>query len=466
MPQRAGIFYFKKMDMKSVYYRTAFKGLIILCLAFVSFTSNAQPWFYGFGTGTGIHSSSFSTSFLPAAPSGTSRVRVGTGGGSLNLENPGLISLGSGSELRIVAPTSASLNKFAVYDFAAGKSFTLKFTIRLGNSLGAANAGSGIFSMFIGDGTSYSNDSGFAGASVFTGIQWVFGAAGVITTNYRATSTWTTIAGAPFVQGNDYVVEIYGNNTTGTINYTNGIAQDVAPNTFDLFVNGVLVGNNLAKAQLPGDVNIDSFMFYGETSTSNVANIFLDNIFYTNEIALTPLPVTLLTFSTKADKYNQNLSWTYESPERFDYFELEHSRDGQKFNALDRISEGAISSRAYKANYTHVRPGAGIHYYRLKMVDLDGSFVYSQVIQGKIEGSGSVRPLSTFISSEGLNVSVETSVSSLELRLVDQLGRSIYHATQAAEAGIINIPVSNLGAGVYFLQVNADGVIETYKLVR
>ncbi|MBK7428574.1 MAG: T9SS type A sorting domain-containing protein, partial [Saprospiraceae bacterium] len=57
-------------------------------------------------------------------------------------------------------------------------------------------------------------------------------------------------------------------------------------------------------------------------------------------------------------------------------------------------------------------------------------------------------------------------VSSLELRLVDQLGRTIYHSTQAAEAGIINIPVSNLGSGVYFLQVNADGVMETHKLVR
>jgi hypothetical protein len=203
--------------------------------------------------------------------------------------------------------------------------------------------------------------------------------------------------------------------------------------------------------------------FMVRLSQASGERVMIDNFSYT---IFTPLPINLITFSTKADKNNQNLSWTYESPERFDYFEVEHSRDGQKFNVLDRISEGAFSSRAYKADYTHVRPGAGIHYYRLKMVDLDGSFIYSQVIQGKIEGSGSVRPLSTFISSEGLNVSIETSVSSLELRLVDQLGRSIYHSTQSAEAGIINIPVSNLGAGVYFLQVNADGVIETYKLVR
>lgn len=178
------------------------------------------------------------------------------------------------------------------------------------------------------------------------------------------------------------------------------------------------------------------------------------------------LPVTLLTFNTKTDKQNQILSWTYESPERFDYFEIEHSRDGKSFNALDRVSEGAIASRSYKADYTHIRPGTGIHYYRLKMVDLDGSFAYSQVVQGRIDGSGSVRPLSTFISSEGLNVSVDASVSSLELRLVDQLGRTIFHSTQSAEAGIIQIPLNNLSAGLYFLQVNADGMMETHKLLR
>jgi hypothetical protein len=178
------------------------------------------------------------------------------------------------------------------------------------------------------------------------------------------------------------------------------------------------------------------------------------------------LPVTLLTFNTIAQKNNQLIYWTYESAERFDYFELEHSRDAINFSALGRITAAELTTKSGEAKYLHLNPGAGIHYYRLKMADLDGSYKHSHVIQGKIEGNGAVRPLSTFIGTEGLDVNIETSLSSLELRLVDHLGRTIYHSAQAAEAGILNIPVSNLSSGLYFLQVNADGVIETHKLIR
>lgn len=178
------------------------------------------------------------------------------------------------------------------------------------------------------------------------------------------------------------------------------------------------------------------------------------------------LPVNLLTFNTTAQKNNQLLSWTYESAERFDYFEVEHSREGKNFLAVGRVGDSELTTKSGQAKFLHLNPGAGIHYYRLKMVDLDGTFEHSHVIQGRIEGKGSIRPLSTFISSEGLNVNVEAGVSSLELRLVDHLGRTIYRSTQTAEPGIIHIPLSNLSAGHYFLQINADGERETYKLLR
>ncbi len=268
---------------------------------------------------------------------------------------------------------------------------------------------------------------------------------------YQIGSTVTDITGGTWVStGLSFDSPITG--ATGTL-----VLDGNATGNKEENITIMLTGLNLGIGQ--------EIMFRWEDLNDSGNDHFLaiDNVSVTFNA---PLPVTLLTFNTKTDKNNQILSWTYESPERFDYFQIEHSRDGKSFNSLDRVAEGEIASRAYKANYTHVRPGAGIHYYRLKMVDLDGSFAYSQVVQGRIDGNGSVRPLSTFISAEGLNVSVETSVSSLELRLVDQLGRTMYHSTQAAEAGIINIPVSNLTAGLYFLQVHADGVMETHKLVR
>lgn len=90
----------------------------------------------------------------------------------------------------------------------------------------------------------------------------------------------------PIAQGNVYVVEVFGNNTTSTINYTyNGSSFSVAAYKQDIYINSLLIGDDLAKSGLSNDVNVDSWMCYGESSTGNVANIFLDDITYSNSIA-------------------------------------------------------------------------------------------------------------------------------------------------------------------------------------
>lgn len=131
--------------------------------------------------------------------------------------------------------------------------------MRLGASDGSATGASfGTWYFFAGDGDIFSNSTGFAGAQVFTGIQWVFGTSGTITTNVRVGANWTGITGTPFSQGVTYTVDIYGNNSTAIANYTYGTAQSVAANTMDIWINGTLVADDIGKAQLGNDVNIDS----------------------------------------------------------------------------------------------------------------------------------------------------------------------------------------------------------------
>lgn len=202
----------------------------------------------------------------------------------------------------------------------------------------------------------------------------------------------------------------------------------------------------------------------GNGGSTNGQALSIDDVSIT--AVLEALPVTLLSFNTVSNKENQVLSWTYESPENFSYFDIEHSRDAKNFTSIGKVLEGENISGKFTANFTHINPGSGFHYYRLKMLDLNGSFKYSQVIQCKIESISFIRPLSTFISSEGLSISVERSVRLLELTLVDQLGRRVYHSKQPAEKGFLNIPITHLNQELYYLQINADGEINTYKLIR
>lgn len=292
-----------------------------------------QQWHYNFGTSTGTYNtaSGIITDFLPNTElnAGNDRVRIGTQGGSWNLEDQ-VIIFGGSSYLRGVAPTGSSVNKFSIYDYTGAKSFTMRFKIRLGDSGGTNTATAGTWSLFIGDGTGYSDNTTFSGSQVFTGIRFVFGASGAITASYRNVSSWTQLSGTPFVQGVTYTVDIYGNNTTAAINYTYSTAQSVASNKFDLWIDGVLVGDDLSKAQLSNNVNIDSWMIYGESSASNQANIFLDDFDYTNSIADNPLPVELTSFtaastSSANGELNVNLNWQTATEVNNYGFEIEKS---------------------------------------------------------------------------------------------------------------------------------------------
>ena len=268
-----------------------FKAFAIACLSLAIPQINlvGQSTTNEFGTGTGSHTTGFSTTFLPNPSSGTSYVRIGSTGGSVNLQTPGVPGLGCLTEVRAVAPTTASVVKFTPFlnYTTASSSGYLKFNMLLGSSTGTNSVTSGTWSMFLGNGAMYNDANAFVGSQIFSGFQFVFGASGAVTTNYRNGSGWTPISPG-ISQGNIYTIELVMNNSAALINYTYGSAQSVAAYRFDLWVNGTLVGNDLNKAQLANGTALDDLCFYGESSASNAANIFVDDVEMVG-----PIPATI-----------------------------------------------------------------------------------------------------------------------------------------------------------------------------
>ncbi|MDZ4200448.1 MAG: hypothetical protein U1E27_14330 [Kiritimatiellia bacterium] len=258
------------------------KILAITAAMMMAGNAGAALWTYDFGTGTGSYvTAAASTTFLPtpSTDGGTARVRVGTGAGGFFLENPGNASLGSGTELRITAATATSVNKFSIYDFSdAANVFSLGFTAEL------LNGANGNFQFFAGDGASFSDNSSFSGAHVFSGLEWAYGASDTLTTRYRSGANWVSLSGASFEQSKIYEIAIFGNNSAASAGYVlNGTNYTVAVNTWDLWVNGTRVAG-LAKAQLAAEGVVDSFMFIGQSSTGNAATLRVDDIWYANAI--------------------------------------------------------------------------------------------------------------------------------------------------------------------------------------
>jgi len=254
--------------------------VMIISLAGLSQTSTQN-----FGTGTGSQTSQTgSTLFLPNPTSGTTWARGGATAPNApivlsNTSNP----LGTaGSYVRAVASSSTSVAKLSPWvGYTGGTEFYTSFKILFGDASAGSTATTGSWSFYQGAGAMYSDASDFAGAQVFTGLRFTYGVGGAITLTYRGGSNFinTGLTQTTFSSATIYTIEIVGNNkTSGTINYSyNGGAQSVAVQKFDLYINGTLIGDDLAEALLPANTSVTSGTFIGISSTSNAANIFVDD---------------------------------------------------------------------------------------------------------------------------------------------------------------------------------------------
>jgi hypothetical protein len=475
-------------------------GLII---ALLYYSLSAQPWIYEFGTSSEIYNTSGteSTTFLPQPMTngGEDFIRMSNGaGGSFNLENQ-VISFGSLSYLRIVAPTTGSVNKFSIYDYLPSQAFTLRFNMRLGASDGSAiGASSGNWYLFGGDGARYSNGSGFANSETFLGLKWVFNISGTITTSVLNGGLWVSLAGTPFGQGTDYLVEIAGNNSASTINYTYGASQSVAQNKFDIWVNGLLVGDDIGKSLLPDLANIDSWMFYGESSAGNVANIFLDNFEYSNQIE-NPLPVELTSFTGFVNNDNIMLSWATATEVNNYGFEIERNTPlnplsrGEVEDVWEKIGfvNGNGNSNSPKSySFVDDDVSAGSYLYRLKQIDNDGKFEYSKTVEVLI-----IKPdafaleqnyPNPFNPATKIKYTIPTSPQSppseggeakqgwfTVLKVYDVLGNEVATlVNETQQPGIYEVEFNagtglagSISSGVYFYRLQAGDFVENKKMV-
>ncbi len=241
-----------------------------------------QIWTYDFGDEDGTHDSGESTTFLPSLQVDggfSARVRVGGGEGSFELENPGNPNLGTFSQLRMTASSSTANNIFEIIEYDdASPTFYIRFTIRL------IEGEDGLHEFFIGSGGNFGGNNS-ARPNGFSVLTWNFDSEGV-TTERRTQSGSSSESGIgdSFELDQLYVVEIYGNNTSGSQSYYRDGEQHNLPSTqWSLWLNGEQVGtwdgqlDNLEEGNL-----IDSFRFQNRNSDDNQAQIEIDDIVYAN----------------------------------------------------------------------------------------------------------------------------------------------------------------------------------------
>jgi len=239
--------------------------------------------------------------------------------------------------------------------------------------------------------------------------------------------------------------------TTKRANATSSQGVNTADNTQHSSIN---VGNNKNHIQFD-----DITGFSGGTAVLHI-----------NRLAL---PVEFTAFNARVyDACNVNLDWRVATEINFSHYEVERSTDAKNFELIRRVKGRNLNDQTY--NYQDENLRENTYYYRLKMMDVDGSFEYSKTIivvmtceaekvsvfPNPIGESGNVLTL------EFEDIAKDRTISVL---LLDVLGKQWKEVEVKLEAGNSRVPLelSELPSGTYYLRFsNIKGRSQTLRFIR
>lgn len=166
---------------------------------------------------------------------------------------------------------------------------------------------------------------------------------------------------------------------------------------------------------------------------------------------LTALPVELIKFSGAEVEGETILKWTTASEINNEFFEIQGSNDGIIWETITYVTGSGNSS--VELNYAENLGDDQNRFYRLKQVDFDGSFDYSNVIYVKRQGISSAQ-LMVFPSPANSQINIvaeDLNKGDYDLKVIGINGAIVRSESSLNfETGnMISFNVDNLAEGVY-----------------
>jgi len=179
------------------------------------------------------------------------------------------------------------------------------------------------------------------------------------------------------------------------------------------------------------------------------------------------LPIELAEFTAKSTSQSEvTIEWVTLSEDNNDYFTIERSSNGNKWNPIGTIEgQGTTSTRSHY-NFIDKNPLPGTSFYRLVQTDFDGTYSFSDVVSlnrivddaliSKIYPNPSTGTINWF-TSLGPDQMVEFCIKDVQGKVVAQ---NTMNATHRMSANM-----DQLTDGVYFVYLNSETFSKAQKVV-
>ena len=183
----------------------------------------------------------------------------------------------------------------------------------------------------------------------------------------------------------------------------------------------------------------------------------------------TPLPVELISFSAGVDNNRQvTLHWSTASETNNSHFSVERSTDGRSFESIGLVAGNGDSDREISYSFSDINPVAGRSFYRLRQVDFNGEFEYTEILTVWLDQVAPYFKVYPNPVEAGTPLLVEWGApgESIKVKLTDLGGKTAYAGTHRPDGGISTINTQGLSPGTYLLRVsNGTGQSQAYRVI-
>lgn len=267
-----------------------------------------------------------------------------------------------------------------------------------------------------------------------------------------------------------------------TVTPTGGSFYDYVPTfTFDSAMFGNTSGSATAKIAYyqPSVWNLESTSAYNvnslalEGNTSLLASTLPAN--FTGTSNANPLPVKLMNFTAKNSSNDVLINWTSSQEMNVGKYEIEVSTNGTIFSKINitkaQGNSAVLTNYSFKHQNALEQLNAKTLYYRLKMVDNDGSFEYSKTVVVNAHETNQVTAIvypNPLTETSVLNIS-STENETFKVTVFNLNGSSVFSKMVEINQDGNTISLNELNGlpkGIYFINIVGKAYNNSIKLVK
>lgn len=216
----------------------------------------------------------------------------------------------------------------------------------------------------------------------------------------------------------------------------------------------------------PSDIGRLALRQSGSTSggLSSTPKCIIDAIKISTTWADASLPVTLKSFTASLQNNKPLLQWITTNEINMSSYVVEKSSDAKNYTAVTTIAaKNGVSENTY--SYTDIAALNGTIWYRIKMVDNDGSFVYSNAQPVSVKGILQLAIKGNLVQNS-LIINHSASVAGAVLQVINANGIVVLKQSLVNNATETTINVSSLASGSYYLVYSNGSETASTKFIK